>query len=348
MTVTAASFADVTFCDRPVIPAGRAGLHLVRHLFLGTAAVATTGVAVVTLALTAGWLVSALQPHRHGGPARVHFGLREIALVPSYPRTIREPSPADIVVFPQSFADAARPVRVAERKPAPREPARTTERPNKVPLPPAAPPELANLRTAQNLKVASLPPAPSPAPTPSPAPERHAPPPHADKPAPLPPADSRTAVYDIAAHAVYLPSGKTLEAHSGIGDWRDDPRYVGLKDRGPTPPNTYDLSLREELFHGVRAIRLTPINDDKMFGRDGMLAHTYMLGPQGDSNGCVSFKDYSAFLQAYLRGEVDRLVVVTGHGAVLARSARAGGNRSSRYAVSEAEPSSLLFSAAQQ
>jgi len=45
-------------------------------------------------------------------------------------------------------------------------------------------------------------------------------------------------------------------------------------------------------------------------GRDGMLAHSYMLGPNGQSNGCVSFSDYSAFLEAYLKGDVDRLVVV--------------------------------------
>ena len=55
--------------------------------------------------------------------------------------------------------------------------------------------------------------------------------------------------------------------------------------------------LREELFHGVQAIRLNPVDDDKMFGRAGMLAHTYMLGPNGQSNGCVSFKDYRKFLQ---------------------------------------------------
>jgi hypothetical protein len=47
-----------------------------------------------------------------------------------------------------------------------------------------------------------------------------------------------------------------------------------------------------------------------MYGRDGILAHTYMLGANGQSNGCVSFSDYDAFLQAYLRGEVTRIVVV--------------------------------------
>jgi hypothetical protein len=119
-----------------------------------------------------------------------------------------------------------------------------------------------------------------------------------------------TAVYDIAARTVYLPNGHRLEAHSGLGSHLDDPRYVNTKMQGPTPPNVYSLTLRERLFHGVRALRLTPTNDGKMFGRAGILAHSYMLGPTGQSNGCVSFRNYPAFLNAYLKGEVDRLVVV--------------------------------------
>jgi hypothetical protein len=122
--------------------------------------------------------------------------------------------------------------------------------------------------------------------------------------------DSRTAIYDITARTVYMPDGRRLEAHSGFGDRMDDPRYVNVRREGPTPPNVYDLSLREELFHGVRAIRLTPVGDGKMFGRSGILAHSYLLGPNGQSNGCVSFSDYPAFLNAFLRGEVTRLVVV--------------------------------------
>jgi hypothetical protein len=125
-----------------------------------------------------------------------------------------------------------------------------------------------------------------------------------------PEADGHTAIYDIVAHRVYLPNGQRLEAHSGWGNYLDDPRYVSEMDRGPTPPNVYDLSLREEPFHGVRAIRLIPVGGGNMFGRDGMLAHSYMLGPTGQSNGCVSFSDYSIFLNAFLSGEINRLVVV--------------------------------------
>jgi Protein of unknown function (DUF2778) len=122
--------------------------------------------------------------------------------------------------------------------------------------------------------------------------------------------DSHTAIYDIVAHTVYLPGGERLEAHSGLGRFLDDPRFITQKARGPTPPNVYRLTLRGEPFHGVRAIRLTPEDDRRMFGRDGILAHTYMLGPSGQSFGCVSFKNYQEFLNAFLRGEIDRLVVV--------------------------------------
>ena len=126
----------------------------------------------------------------------------------------------------------------------------------------------------------------------------------------LPEPYSRTAVYDIAAHTVYLPNGERLEAHSGLANKLDDPRFVSIKNRGPTPPNIYALSLREKAFHDVQAIRLTPVGGGNMFGRNGLLAHPYMLSANGDSNGCVSVKDYPAFLHAYLSGEVDRLVVV--------------------------------------
>lgn len=148
----------------------------------------------------------------------------------------------------------------------------------------------------------------------------------------MPGTDSHTAVYDIEAHTVYLPGGDRLEAHSGLGKRLDDPRYVSEKNRGPTPPNVYDLVLRSEPFHGVRAIRLNPVGEGNMFGRDGMLAHTYMLGPSGQSFGCVSFRDYHAFLQAFLEGEVNRLIVVPHVGATVSRATPFRHGRADRYA----------------
>ncbi|WP_458175025.1 DUF2778 domain-containing protein [Bradyrhizobium sp. 14AA] len=122
--------------------------------------------------------------------------------------------------------------------------------------------------------------------------------------------DSRTAVYDIKAKALYLPSGVALEAHSGMGPLMDDPEHVDQRMLGATPPATYDLKPREKLFHGVRALRMTPAEGTSALGRVGLLTHNYMLGPRGDSNGCVSIKDYERFLKAYDNGEFNRLIVV--------------------------------------
>lgn len=122
--------------------------------------------------------------------------------------------------------------------------------------------------------------------------------------------DSRTAVYDISAKAVYLPGGVALEAHSGFGPMMDNPDHVDRRMVGATPPATYDLKPREKLFHGVRALRMTPVEGTSALGRVGLLTHNYMLGPRGDSNGCVSIKDYDRFIKAYDNGEFNRLVVV--------------------------------------
>lgn len=151
---------------------------------------------------------------------------------------------------------------------------------------------------------------------------------------PAPTASGTTAVYDISARTVSLPSGEKLEAHSGLGASQDDPRFVHLRMRGATPPGSYDLTEREALFHGVRAIRLNPLGGSAaVFGRNGLLAHTYMLGRSGASNGCISFKNYNRFLQAYLRGEVQRVVVVAGAGKERFPSvAEAPPRRAGRYA----------------
>ncbi|RWB75303.1 MAG: DUF2778 domain-containing protein [Mesorhizobium sp.] len=119
------------------------------------------------------------------------------------------------------------------------------------------------------------------------------------------------AVYDISARTVYMPDGSRLEAHSGLGSMVDQPRFVNRKNVGPTPPDTYNLSMRESRFHGVEAIRLTPTSGSNKYGRNGLLAHTYMLrGGRAESNGCVVFKDYHRFLAAYKSGKIKRLVVV--------------------------------------
>jgi hypothetical protein len=118
------------------------------------------------------------------------------------------------------------------------------------------------------------------------------------------------AIYDISAKTVYMPDGTRFEAHSGLGSFRDNPKYKNVKTKGPTPPNTYRLSMRESPFHGVPALRMTPQDPSKMYGRDGILTHTYLRRRPGDSAGCVAFKDYYKFLKYYQRGEIHTMVVV--------------------------------------
>jgi hypothetical protein len=126
----------------------------------------------------------------------------------------------------------------------------------------------------------------------------------------LPGPGSRIAVYVIEDAVVHMPNGEKLRAHSGRGHMRDNPKYVHMKNQGPTPPNVYQLRMREARFHGVEAIRMNPVGDARMYNRDGFLTHTYLLRRRGDSSGCVVFEDYNRFLNAYKRGHVQTLIVV--------------------------------------
>lgn len=122
--------------------------------------------------------------------------------------------------------------------------------------------------------------------------------------------DNATAVYDITGRVVYMPDGTKFEAHSGLGNLLDDPAHVNARNAGATPPGIYEMKPREKLFHGVPALRMTPVDGSDTFGRVGLLVHSYMLGPNGDSNGCISVKHYDKFLQAYRSGLVKRIAVV--------------------------------------
>jgi len=126
----------------------------------------------------------------------------------------------------------------------------------------------------------------------------------------LPGPGSRIAVYVIEDSVVHMPNGEKLKAHSGRGHMRDNPKFVHVKNYGPTPPNVYKLRMREARFHGIEAIRMNPVGDSKMYNRDGFLTHTYLLRRRGDSSGCVVFEDYNRFLNAFKRGNVHTLIVV--------------------------------------
>jgi len=272
---------------------------------------------------------------------RPHRTLTETASLVGVPHSVYEAPDTAVAELAPAAAPARSPVAapVAVPLPTPRQapPQRVTERAVEIPLPPSRPPVAQQTPAKQEIARApmpaptpqppavpmEIPAAPAPAPAPSPAPatasasssitdflKRLTPRFAYNNPDVHPTPDSHTAVYDIEAHTVYMPNGERLEAHSGLGNRIDDPRFVSERGKGATPPNIYDLTLRGESFHGVQAIRLNPVSDSKMYGRDGILAHPFMLGPDGQSNGCLSLKDYPAFLNAYLRGEITRLVVV--------------------------------------
>lgn len=323
--------------DGRVVPAGT-GRRVVRfaatNLFLAAAAVATVGVLGVSATLGAAWMVNRSIANNPRIYSAAPIGPASLALVTPEPGRARQTETA----FAEKWAQTAslmsltpRPIAVPE---------------NIVKLQTARPAtvvksvELAVITAVPRPVPPALPPVPAEKAAPKPAAQLAAVAPPAVKPMPETPkppvlaeADRRTALYDIAAHTVYMPDGQKLEAHSGLGDKLDNPRFTKVRMRGPTPPNVYELTERESLFHGVRAIRLNPVDEGRMYGRDGMLAHTYMLGSRGDSNGCVSFKDYTKFLTAFLNGEVNRLVVVPELGKTPWRTAVAEHGHLRRYAA---------------
>ncbi|MBK8457013.1 MAG: DUF2778 domain-containing protein [Phyllobacteriaceae bacterium] len=91
---------------------------------------------------------------------------------------------------------------------------------------------------------------------------------------------------------------------------KDNPRYIAHKMNGPTPPDVYKLSMREKRFHGVAAIRMTPVDGRSKHGRTGFLAHTALVRGTNGSHGCVAFKDYQTFLKAFKSGKITHMVVV--------------------------------------
>ena len=129
--------------------------------------------------------------------------------------------------------------------------------------------------------------------------------------------DNETAVYDITAHAVYLPNGTVYEAHSGMGNLRDDPEHATVPNTGATPPAMYSLKPREAAFHGVAALRMTPAEGSDIGGRSGLLIHSFMLGPNGDSNGCISIRDFDRFRKAYDDGQFTHIAVVPSVKAII-------------------------------
>jgi Protein of unknown function (DUF2778) len=358
MSYQAATFPGVTAFDRRAVAYGGRRRAVVSGVAVGVGTVTAAGVTTGGAAVIAAWLMAASFAANPGLNARSPIALHANTLTRHYSLLSSAAdfsgwakilAPADPAASPAPLAGEATSGAAPDADPMPV----ATLAPAAVGTVAAQPADTISLLTPFPLdgsriqpqqdtahpSATAAPPPAAAAPAPSvsaslEAPQKRvAPPPVRDNGISLPGPNSHTAVYDIEAHVVYLPNGLKLEAHSGLGKGLDDPRYVKERNRGPTPPNVYDLTWREAMFHGVKAIRLNPVDDSKMFGRDGILAHTYMLGPTGASFGCVSFKNYSAFLQAFSHGEIDRLVVVPHLGARAPGEERARLDGAERFAL---------------
>lgn len=336
------AFGAVRSSGRRTLPKRDRTTPVLRSAATGLCAIAAIGIVGASALAAAGWIINVTI----GGNPRIHtqapMGPRRLALADTeFKMAGPAPSAKMLIAEVLAKAELATPVLI--------DPPLVVARVEVTPLPPRRPaipaPQVAQQvaqQVAPKAAPQSLPQMGPPAPphlalakpAASPILEKREPK-VALNAAPPPELTSRTAVYDISARTVFLPNGKKLEAHSGLGEKMDDPRFVNVRMRGATPPNVYDLKLREALFHGVRAIRLNPVNENGMFGRDGILAHTYMLGPNGQSNGCVSFKDYDKFLQAFLDGQVDRLVVVPSLGNTPYHVVSARHRRDVKYAAAQ-------------
>src|SRR5580704_8563489 len=261
MACASATFPEVTCFDDRI--ASRGDLHRVvlRGIVTGLAALAAVSVTVACVTAAAGWILATVLSANADLHTRAPIGLGTAALVDPYPEladtgdlgglTPAPTEPADAANFSfqaQLEAEMPRPAAAAISAPviaallAPHSALEITQSvPTPTPRPLGGPhgpakPDVTRLPVGQPApQVATTAPPPPTASPQKPSFTREA---RLDTTAP-PESDSRTAVYDIEAHTVYLPDGEKLEAHSGLGDKLDDPRYVNVRDRGPTPPNVY-------------------------------------------------------------------------------------------------------------
>ena len=122
--------------------------------------------------------------------------------------------------------------------------------------------------------------------------------------------DRYTAVYDISARVVYLPDGtssKPIRAWGTPSTIRATKRARSRPDAAPSLP----VGAPRRLVPRRSGPAPQPDRGRRSLRPAGLLAHPFMLGPNGDSNGCVSFRDYEAFLKAYENGQINKLAVVT-------------------------------------
>jgi len=190
---------------------------LVRGIGIGLGTAAAAGVLVTTGTVAAGWMIDAVRitnPDLNGktlnGPAAIALADPALVFARAADVTGSIPGSTDQVSTDPAMADTADGLAFATRWAGGMFPAAM---PVDAELPEPPLPESAGKLAAPAPPSQAAPPVAAAS-----SAKPLAPPQARNKATPLPDPDSHTAVYDIAAHTVYLPNGTKLEAHSGLGD----------------------------------------------------------------------------------------------------------------------------------
>src|ERR1035437_1549142 len=211
-----------TYCDVPHVDGRIFSLddchRLIRliggHVVMGLGAVAAVGMLVTTVTFVAAWIVNTVVATNPSIRASAPAGPGSLALVQDAPNFANAPAVTFADRWPRPTASMQasvmpllppHPLEIADNVPVPPKPERATSVPLPRPHPtqhdiPFAPVGQIGPQVAPQVAPATPPPAP-------PADKRAAPQEAHNKSLSLslPAPDSRTAVYDIVAHTVYLP-----------------------------------------------------------------------------------------------------------------------------------------------
>ena len=115
----------------------------------------------------------------------------------------------------------------------------------------------------------------------------------------------------LRPHRSICPTARGSRRIPASGRRATIPRKVNERMRGPTPPATYALSPREDSVPRRRRPAADPDRQQRLSAAPACSPIPTCWGRTATSNGCVSFRDYDAFLRAFRSGEITKLVVVS-------------------------------------
>lgn len=96
--------------------------------------------------------------------------------------------------------------------------------------------------------------------------------------------------YDQSTGRLISREGERIgEGYSGAPTARNNPTKENVHNVGPIPRGTYEIGKPvDTVTHGPFVLRLSPIQDNEMYGRDGFLIHgDSVVEPGTASTGCI-------------------------------------------------------------